>query len=344
MPWSTPILIHRVSAIATTMAILTTTSLKAQEETPKKNTLFKATAVVKVTDDEEKAKSKPTYEVKDGKITITADENTPPAELMQLIMKEMTGVKNENVLIFQSRNEAVKGEPIKAVQATATAKATEAKPRYVLGIEVAPVPELVRSHLKLDHGLIVTNVAPEKPAAEAGIKPNDILVNVITLADQPAVELKASQDLAEQVTKSGEAGKTLILKIIKDGQEEKVTLTPAKEDRPSFRVFMNTTTTGPDGVTVTGLPHPSMMNEEIARAIKERAMAQDAAAAEAHGHAFQAIPAFPTPAQYSFALPHGFKSFEEKNAELQATLEKLQAQQAELIKKLDELTKKLESK
>lgn len=343
MPWSHPVLIHRVSAIATTMAILTTTSLKAQEEAPKKNNLFTATAIVKVTDEEEKTKSKPTYEVKDGKITITADEKTPPAELIQLIMKEMTGVKNENVLFFQNRNEAFKGDAIKAAQAAATAKATEAKPRYVLGIEVAPVPPAVRSHLKLDHGLLVTNVAPEKPAAEAGIKPNDILVNVITLADQPAVELKDSQDLAEQVTKSGEAGTTLILKIIKDGEEEKVTLTPAKEDRPSFRVFMNATTTGPDGVTVTGLPHPPMINEEMARAMKERAMAQDAATA-AYGHTFQAIPAFPTPAQYSFSLPQGFKSFEEKNAELQATLEKLQVQQAELIKKLDELTKKLESK
>ncbi|WP_459557295.1 PDZ domain-containing protein [Lacunimicrobium album] len=343
MPWSHPVLIQRVSAIATTMAIFTTTSLKAQEEAPKKNTLFTATAVVEVTDDEVKAKSKPTYEVNDGKITITADENTPPAELIQLIMKEMTGVKNENVLIFQNRNDAFKADAIKAAQAAAAAKTIEAKPRYVLGIEVAPIPTAVRTHLKLDHGLIVTNVAPEKPAAEAGIKPNDILVNVITLADQPAIELKASQDLAEQVTKSGEAGTTLILKIIKDGEEEKVTLTPTKEDRPSFRVFMNSTTTGPDGVTVTGVPHPSMINEEIARAMKERAIAQDIAAT-AHGHAFQTVPAFPATAQYGFTLPQGFKSFEEKNAELQATLEKLQAQQAELIKKLDELTKKLESK
>ena len=213
MPTSTSTILHRVTALATTMAILSSTSLNAQEE-----------------QQAPKEPSKPTYEVVEGKITITAPEGTPPGELFQVIMKEVAP-KNNFVIM--------NGSPAFQTATIATpSPVVEAKPRYVLGLDCFPIPDMLKSHLKLDHGLFVTSVSPEMPAAQAEIKTHDILLSASAESEGTPIDLKAISDLADLVTKAGEEDTELTIILLQNGDEKTLTIKPVKENRPSFQVFV----------------------------------------------------------------------------------------------------------
>jgi membrane-associated protease RseP (regulator of RpoE activity) len=93
---------------------------------------------------------------------------------------------------------------------------------YWLGIECLPVPGAVRAQLNLPEkqGLLVERIAPNSPAAKAGIEQYDILVKT---GDKLLTE---PRDLVEAV-QAAKDGK-LAIELIRGGQHKTIEATPAK--------------------------------------------------------------------------------------------------------------------
>jgi hypothetical protein len=102
-----------------------------------------------------------------------------------------------------------KGHPSKPVTKTG---------HFHLGIQITTLPEAVRSHLQLQHGVLIERVLPDSPAAKAGLKPHDILLAVgQTLIHQP-------EDILNVLRQAD--GKPLALRILRQGQEHTIEVTP----------------------------------------------------------------------------------------------------------------------
>jgi serine protease Do len=114
-----------------------------------------------------------------------------------------------------------------------------------LGATLEPVSEALRAQLGIPdgQGLVVVSLAGDGPAAEAGLKQNDILLNV---ADTP---LASPEDLPKQLKAAGEA--PVWLHLVRSGKPVRVQV------RPVYRV-----TLGPVGEKKTdyyigvGVAHP----------------------------------------------------------------------------------------
>ena len=93
--------------------------------------------------------------------------------------------------------------------------------KYWIGVKLRPVDESLRAQLDLpeDVGMVVDSTFEGSPAAEAGMKRNDI---VLAVGEQ---QLSDAQKLIEQVEKSG--GKELVMKVLRKGDEKTLKVTPA---------------------------------------------------------------------------------------------------------------------
>ena len=93
---------------------------------------------------------------------------------------------------------------------------------YWLGIECLPVPGALRAQLSLPEkqGLLVEGIAPNSPAAKAGIERYDILLRA---GDKPLTE---PRELVEAVQAAKDA--KLAIELIRGGQHKTIEATPAK--------------------------------------------------------------------------------------------------------------------
>ncbi len=99
-----------------------------------------------------------------------------------------------------------------------------------IGTTCSPASAAVRSQLSISNGqgLLVRNVAEESPAAAAGIKQNDLLLEANTKS------LFRPRDLIRIVTQSD--GKPIVIKLLRGGKPLSVTVTAVR--RPN-RIFAN---------------------------------------------------------------------------------------------------------
>jgi membrane-associated protease RseP (regulator of RpoE activity) len=100
-------------------------------------------------------------------------------------------------------------------------------PKYWIGLQGRPIDSpVLRTHLQLadDVGVLVENVVPDSPAAKAGLRQHDIIINV---NGEPIGDLTALQ----QVVAEGGAKKAIELKVIRLAKETKISVTP--EERPA---------------------------------------------------------------------------------------------------------------
>lgn len=94
-----------------------------------------------------------------------------------------------------------------------------------IGVGVAPIPEVLKAHLNVADGVgvMVDQVVPGSPAADAGLQRHDVLISAGGAA------VSQVQDLINAVTNVGGDG-SLELKWIRGGQEMTSSAVPA--DRP----------------------------------------------------------------------------------------------------------------
>jgi hypothetical protein len=111
------------------------------------------------------------------------------------------------------------------VQAATAAEPVQLGSHWI-GVLCRPADEVLRSHLKLDHGLVVDRVVPTSPAAKAGIQQHDVLLSF------GGHELKTVIELVDAV-KAADGGETEI-KLIREGQGLSIKVTPAKRPGEGF--------------------------------------------------------------------------------------------------------------
>lgn len=103
------------------------------------------------------------------------------------------------------------------------------QPRWLVGLVVSPLGPALRAHFDLPEGrgVIVESVMRGSPAAEAGIKTNDLIVT----ADGRRVA--SLEDLRAAVEKAGKEGKAMKLDIIQRGKRSVVEVKPRGPEAPA---------------------------------------------------------------------------------------------------------------
>ena len=104
------------------------------------------------------------------------------------------------------------------------------------GVTLVPVDDSTRAHLKLPkgQGLVATSVAPNGPAAQAGLCENDVL---LTLGDAP---LGKPEDLEEKLKAVGDRPIALVVlhhgekKTLQVQPQVKVSFGPVRPEPPAF--------------------------------------------------------------------------------------------------------------
>jgi hypothetical protein len=91
---------------------------------------------------------------------------------------------------------------------------------YWIGVMGAPIDPLLKTHLKIESGVVVQHVVPDSPAAKAEIKENDILLK---FGD---AQINDVMGLANAVTESED--KEVKVTLLREGKEKTVAVTPAK--------------------------------------------------------------------------------------------------------------------
>ncbi len=92
-----------------------------------------------------------------------------------------------------------------------------------IGIGLSDITDDVRQALNLpekEKGAVVDSVAPERPAADAGLQPGDIIVAV----NQQAV--KSAEEAKTAVAEAGKAGRKAVLLLIQRGGNERFVTVP----------------------------------------------------------------------------------------------------------------------
>jgi membrane-associated protease RseP (regulator of RpoE activity) len=99
--------------------------------------------------------------------------------------------------------------------------------RYRIGVTLSEADDTLRSHLKLaaGEGLVVTEVVDESPAAKMGVKQHDVLTELdgkrLTSVDAVNAQIQEIKD------------KTVVLKLLRSGQEVTCQVAPKKSSEPA---------------------------------------------------------------------------------------------------------------
>lgn len=99
-------------------------------------------------------------------------------------------------------------------------------PRWLVGLVVKPLDPSLRAHFDLPEGagVVVESVMQGGPAAETGIKRDDIIVTA------NGHKISTLEALKAEVEKAGSEGKALDLELIQRGKRSVVKLTPRGPD------------------------------------------------------------------------------------------------------------------
>jgi serine protease Do len=143
--------------------------------------------------------------------------------------------------------------------------------RGFLGINMQDItPDLAQQlSLSTQDGVLVNDVFPDKPAAKAGIKPDDVIIafNGADVSDAHGLQLAVSQC---------EPGSAATVKLIRDGAQKNLTVTLGQlpgqpgdsSDDQNGSSADNSTTDALDGVTVDNLDHDTRQELQIPESVQ----------------------------------------------------------------------------
>ena len=99
--------------------------------------------------------------------------------------------------------------------------------RYRIGVTLSEADDTLRSHLKLaaGEGLVVTDVVDGSPAAKMGVKLHDVLIEL------DGKRLTSVEAINSQIQEIKE--KTVLLKLLRSGQEVTCQIAPKKSSEPA---------------------------------------------------------------------------------------------------------------
>ena len=138
--------------------------------------------------------------------------------------KEAGGVKVERVIVGENGKVVVGGLPGQGdAQGRVMIAVAASGGQFIVGLNCVPASDVLRSQLKLgDAGLVVESVFDDSPAAKAGVK----LLDVLTKADD--AKLGSLKDLTDAIQHAGKAKQPVVLTLIRQGEEQKISVTPSE--------------------------------------------------------------------------------------------------------------------
>jgi hypothetical protein len=161
---------------------------------------------------------------------LAAQDRGPGTDLIDLFEKsQREGMSDEDLirmLKIESLEEALQPRPDRqgkpAEPDRAAPDVAPSPPRWLVGLVVNPLAPELRSHFDLPEGagVIVGSVMRGSPAAEAGIKRNDIVVTA------NGGKIASLDDLKAAVEKAGSEGKAMNLEVIQRGKRSTVKVKP----------------------------------------------------------------------------------------------------------------------
>ena len=135
-----------------------------------------------------------------------------------------------------------------------------ATPRWI-GLHVNVLPEVLRTHLKLEHGVLVEDVFADSPAAKAGLQKNDVLLAV------DGNDVTQPEQVRDAVAELEEGG-TLKFKVLQAGEEKTVSIVP--EERPPLLANPTATASGAASSQQEFLRHQHQALKALERALADR--------------------------------------------------------------------------
>ena len=215
--------------------------------------------------------------------------------------------------------------------------------RYVIGVQCEESSELLRGHLKLGNkGLVVLEVREETPAAEAGLKKDDIIVSI---NDK---DLESLSQLVATVSESD--GSPVKLIVLRAGDRQEISVTPRKMQVPTMVVPARMDAEDFDELLGNANPdvrvrriHPGLL---IEGGVPGEQKDVEALIEKLRQMAESTTPAENPPARIIIAAPdHGEAAAEATAAssETQAAIKQLQEQVRQLQEQLAELQKNAQS-
>ena len=102
---------------------------------------------------------------------------------------------------------------------------SDGKDKYQIGVSCEEIPEVLRAHLKLDPGmgLLVGRTFEGMPAHDQ-LKQHDIILKV------NGRSAGSTKDLVEAAQQAGEKSETVVLRVLRSGDERDIVLNPAKQE------------------------------------------------------------------------------------------------------------------
>ena len=215
--------------------------------------------------------------------------------------------------------------------------------RYVIGVQCEESSELLRGHLKLgSKGLVVLEVREETPAAEAGLRKDDIIVSI---NDK---DLESLSQLVATVSESD--GSPMKLIILRAGDRQEISVTPRKMQVPTMVVPARMDAEDFDELLGNATPdvrvrriHPGLL---IEGGVPGEQKDVEALIEKLRQMAESTAPAENAAARIIIAAPdHGEAAAEATAAssETQAAIKQLQEQVRQLQEQLAELQKNVQS-
>lgn len=156
------------------------------------------------------------------------------------------GVENPPFLFTQAVQEA----PAPAVELFAALDEPPPGGEYWIGVQLEPLPDIVKSHLKLERGMAVVHVFPDSPAAKAQFKVHDVVLRA------GEKDVLAPDDLIAAVTDAKD--KEIEVIVLRNGTESTVKVTPAK--RPAQQLHFSAE--APHANVIARLEQLGMQNPE----------------------------------------------------------------------------------
>ncbi len=152
-------------------------------------------------------------QVRRGHVVVSVQPGREPQQTIQVQVQTNEGPRLRNLL---------RRAPVVVVEGKAGQPEVIELGEYWLGVECRPAGGPLSAQLGLpeSQGLVVENVVPDSPAAKAGVQRYDVL---LTAGDTP---LEGIADLIEVVEATKQ--KELTVELIRRGQKQKITATPAK--------------------------------------------------------------------------------------------------------------------
>lgn len=148
-----------------------------------------------------------------------------------------------------------------------------------IGVTGTPVDGLLKKHLKIDSGVVISFVSEESPASKAGLQVDDIILSV----NGQGVE--NIQTVAKMVSESGD--KSLKFVVLREGDDKQIKVTPEKRpdglvvrplgshisasDIKSLNQWIDSKVVGPDALkrmTILRLMPGGIVDSDVVRVLE----------------------------------------------------------------------------